>query len=99
MEVVQSIQQLTASVMKARELYQQRSAEVRRLQEAAQPSKDTDKAEAKLKKAAEEYRALVDKYRTVRDDFERKMVVSCRVSAGRWGRGGGGLGSVGHGTE
>ena len=80
MEVVQSIQQLTASVLKARELYQQRSAELRRLQEAAQPSKDTDKAEAKLKKAAEEYRALVDKYRAVRDDFERKMVVSCRVS-------------------
>ncbi|XP_043247082.1 F-BAR domain only protein 2-like isoform X15 [Amphibalanus amphitrite] len=78
MEVVQSLQQLTASVLKAREVYHQRAAELRRLQEAAQPAKDTDKAEAKLRKAAEEYRALVDKHRGVRDDFERKMVVSCR---------------------
>ncbi len=41
-------------------------------------AKDLDKSEAKFRKAQEEYKALVDKYCSVRDDFERKMTLSSK---------------------
>ena len=47
--------------------------------EGASP-KDIEKAETKLKKAHDDYKALVDKYNVIREDFEKKMTMSCKVS-------------------
>ena len=44
--------------------------------------KDIEKAETKLRKAHDEYKVLVDKYNTIRDEFEKRMLQSCRVNIG-----------------
>lgn len=41
--------------------------------------KELEKAEAKLKKAHDEYRSLVDKYNNIREEFEKRMTTSCKV--------------------
>merc|ERR1711874_291615 len=38
---------------------------------------DIEKAEGKNKKALDEYKTLLDKYKDVRNDFEGKMIGSC----------------------
>lgn len=43
--------------------------------------KELEKAEAKLKKAHDEYRSLVDKYNNIREEFEKRMTTSCKVRA------------------
>lgn len=77
LEVVQSIQQTTTALHKAKELYHTRVSELERLKRDGASQKDTEKAESKFKKASDEYRSLVDKYAEVRNEFERKMSVSC----------------------
>lgn len=42
-------------------------------------AKELEKAELKLKKAQEEYKTLVDKYSSVKEDFEKKMSLACQV--------------------
>lgn len=42
-------------------------------------SKEVEKAEAKLKKAHDEYRTLVEKYNNIREEFEKRMTTSCMV--------------------
>lgn len=77
LEVVQSIQQTTTALHKAKELYHTRVSELERLKRDGASQKDTEKAESKFKKASDEYRSLVDKYAEVRNEFERKMSISC----------------------
>jgi len=42
-------------------------------------AKDIEKAELKLKKAQDDYKALVDKYSIVKEEFEKKMSIACKV--------------------
>lgn len=65
-------------VQKAKDAYLQRGVEVEKLKKENNSPKEIEKAEAKLKKAQEDYRAYVEKYNTVKEDFERKMSVTCR---------------------
>lgn len=41
--------------------------------------KEVEKAEGKLRKAHDEYRALVEKYNNIREEFEKRMTTSCVV--------------------
>lgn len=41
--------------------------------------RDLEKAEVKLKKAQEDYKLLVEKYSAVKEDFEKKMSLACKV--------------------
>ncbi|GAB1599763.1 F-BAR domain only protein 2 isoform X6 [Argonauta hians] len=77
MEVVHSIQQTTTALLKAKEIYHTRVSELERLKKEGASQKDTEKAETKFRKANDEYQNLVDKYATVRDEFEKKMSQSC----------------------
>ncbi|XP_052825916.1 F-BAR domain only protein 2 isoform X1 [Octopus bimaculoides] len=77
LEVVQSIQQTTTALHKAKEIYHTRVSELERLKKEGASQKDTEKAESKFRKANDEYQNLVDKYATVRDEFEKKMSQSC----------------------
>ncbi|XP_077549630.1 F-BAR domain only protein 2 isoform X5 [Haemaphysalis longicornis] len=75
--VVQGLQQTTGALAKARELYTARCLELERLRREASP-RDLDRAEAKARKACDEYRLLVERHGVVRADFERRMAGSCQ---------------------
>ncbi|XP_075528231.1 F-BAR domain only protein 2 isoform X5 [Dermacentor variabilis] len=77
LEVVQGLQQTTGALAKAREAYAARCLELEKLRRESSP-KDLDKAEAKARKACEEYRQLVERHGAVRADFERRMAGSCQ---------------------
>ncbi|KAG0428764.1 hypothetical protein HPB47_024279 [Ixodes persulcatus] len=76
LEVVTGLQHTTGVLAKAREAYVARCLELDKLRKEASP-RDLDKAEAKARKACEEYRQLVERHGTVRADFERRMASSC----------------------
>ncbi|KAB0801073.1 hypothetical protein PPYR_05427 [Photinus pyralis] len=78
LEAVQIIQSTTTMVQKAKDAYTQKGLEVEKLKKENNSPKEIEKAEAKLKKAQEDYRSYVEKYNSVKEDFERKMSVTCR---------------------
>ncbi|KAK4871783.1 hypothetical protein RN001_015907 [Aquatica leii] len=78
LESVQIIQSTTIMVQKAKDAYIQKGLEVEKLKKENNSPKEIEKAEVKLKKAQEDYRTYVEKYNTVKEDFERKMSVTCR---------------------
>ncbi|XP_025830629.1 F-BAR domain only protein 2 isoform X3 [Agrilus planipennis] len=77
LEAVQAIQNTTLLVQKAKDVYSQRGIELERLRKENTSSKEIEKAEAKLKKAQEDYRLYIEKYNSVKEDFEQKMSVTC----------------------
>ncbi|XP_067124641.1 F-BAR domain only protein 2 isoform X3 [Centruroides vittatus] len=77
LEVVQYIQQTTLSLHKAKEMYNSRCLEFEKLKRENASLKEVEKAETKCKKACEEYRNYIEKYGTIRDDFQNKMTISC----------------------
>lgn len=77
LEAVQIIQSTTTMVQKAKDAYTQKGLEVEKLKKENNSPKEIEKAEAKLKKAQEDYRSYVEKYNSVKEDFERKMSVTC----------------------
>ncbi|XP_066157936.1 F-BAR domain only protein 2 isoform X6 [Euwallacea fornicatus] len=78
LEVVQAMQTLTLNVQKSKDVYNQRYLEFERLKKENSSAKDIEKSEQKLKRAHEEYKALVDKYSTVKEEFEKKMSLSVK---------------------
>ena len=77
-EVVKSLQEITVNLQKSKELYKVRGAELEKLKRDSPSPKELEKAETKFRKSQEDYKALCDKYHTVRDDFEKKMMTSCK---------------------
>ena len=68
------------ALQRSKEVYFQRGAELAKLRKDGSASnRDLERADTKFRKAGEEYRNLVEKYGQMRQDFERKMTVSCRV--------------------
>ncbi|XP_065348397.1 F-BAR domain only protein 2 isoform X8 [Cloeon dipterum] len=78
LEVVQSIQTTTLAVQKAKDTYTQRSLELDKLRKENGSAKDIEKSEVKVRKAQEEYKALVEKYASTKEDFEKKMYIACK---------------------
>ncbi len=78
LEAVKSIQDTTVMLHKAKELYKQRCLEVEKLKRDNASTKDLEKAEAKFRKAQDDYKGLVDKYCMIRDEFERKMTLAAK---------------------
>ena len=77
---LQILNQTNVALQRSKEAYFQRGGELSKLRrEGCTSNKDLERADSKFRKAAEEYRNLVEKYAQLRDDFERKMTVSCRV--------------------
>ena len=68
------------ALQRSKEAYFQRGGELAKLRkEGSASNRDLERADTKFRKAGEEYRNLVEKYTQLRQDFERKMTVSCRV--------------------
>ncbi len=77
---VQLLNQTNVTLQRSKEAYFQRGGELTKLRrDSSTSNKDLERADTKFRKAAEEYRNLVEKYAQMREDFERKMTVSCRV--------------------
>ena len=79
-EIVQSIQSTTVALQKAKDVYTAKSLEYEKLKNDNASAKDLEKAEVKLRKSYEEYKTLVEKYNTIRAEFEIKMGNSCQVN-------------------
>nr|CAD7453199.1 unnamed protein product [Timema tahoe] len=84
LEVVQAIQTTFVTLQKAKDAYTQKGLEFDKLKKENASSKDLEKAETKLKKAQEDYKNLVDKYSTIKEDFEKKMSQACKEQLINW---------------
>lgn len=80
MDSVQAIQSTTLALQKAKDTYVQKGGELDKLKKDNASAKDIEKAEIKLKKAKDDYKLLVDKYNSVKDEFEKKMTIACKVN-------------------
>ncbi|XP_046405169.1 F-BAR domain only protein 2 isoform X5 [Ischnura elegans] len=78
LETVQAIQSVTLTLHKAKDSYVQKGIEYEKLKKENASSRELEKAEAKLKKAQEDYKNLVEKYGSIKEDFERKMSIACK---------------------
>ncbi|XP_052090405.1 F-BAR domain only protein 2-like isoform X5 [Mytilus californianus] len=78
LEQVTAIQNNTTALHKAKELYHARCLELERLKRDNAPQKDVEKSEVKYKKASDDYKSLLEKYETIRNNFENKMMDSCK---------------------
>ncbi|XP_033341225.1 F-BAR domain only protein 2 isoform X6 [Megalopta genalis] len=78
LEVVQSIQSITVTLQKAKDMRMQKGLELEKLKKDNASQKELEKAEIKFKKAQDDYKILVDKYMVIRNDFKTKMTQACR---------------------
>ncbi|XP_076751487.1 F-BAR domain only protein 2 isoform X11 [Xylocopa sonorina] len=78
MEVVQSIQSITVTLHKAKDMRMQKGLELEKLRKDNASQKELEKAEIKFKKAQDDYKTLVNKYMVIRNDFQTKMTQACR---------------------
>ncbi|XP_050435224.1 F-BAR domain only protein 2 isoform X3 [Adelges cooleyi] len=79
LEAVQVIQSTTLALQKAKDVYVQKGGELDKLRKDNASARDIEKAETKLKKAQDDYKVLVEKYSAVKDEFEKKMTLACKV--------------------
>lgn len=73
-EIVQTIQTMTANLAKSKETYYARCQELDKFKKDGSSAKEVEKAESKVKKAAEEYKSLVEKREIIRNEFHDRMV-------------------------
>jgi hypothetical protein len=78
-DAVHQMKESTIAVQKAKDTYTSRMQELEKLRKDNGSSKDIEKAEAKVKKHQDEYKALADKHNPIKQEFERKMTITCKV--------------------
>ncbi|ESO01945.1 hypothetical protein HELRODRAFT_188529 [Helobdella robusta] len=77
-ESVQLLQQTIQVLHKAKEAYHARFYECEKLRRESASQREMEKVEAKLKRANEEYRSLLEKYSNARKDYLLHMTASCK---------------------
>lgn len=77
---MQNIQSTTATLQKAKDMCIQKGLELEKLKKDNASQRELEKADAKFKKSQDDYKALVEKYTAVRNEFETKMTQACKVS-------------------
>ncbi|KAK9889230.1 hypothetical protein WA026_004505 [Henosepilachna vigintioctopunctata] len=75
---VQAMQAITLAVQKSKENLNQRGVELEKLRKENASPKEIEKAEQKLKKTQEEHKNYIEKYTITKDEFEKKMCVTCK---------------------
>ncbi|KOC68179.1 FCH domain only protein 2 [Habropoda laboriosa] len=78
LEIVQSIQSITVTLHKAKDMRMQKNLELDKLKKDNASQKELEKAEIKFKRAQDDYKTLVDKYMIIRNVFQTKMTQACR---------------------
>lgn len=79
LEAVQSMQSSTVAVQKSKDLYNSKIMELEKLKKDNGSTKELEKAETKLKKQQDDYKALLEKHNPVKSEFERRMNSTCKV--------------------
>lgn len=79
-DAVHQMKESTIAVQKAKDLCQTRLQELEKLRRDNASAKDIEKAEAKLKKHQDEYKQLAEKHNPIKQEFERRMSITCKVS-------------------
>lgn len=79
-DAVHQMKESTVAVQKAKDICTNRLQELEKLRKDNASAKDIEKAEAKLKKHQDEYKVLVEKHNPIKQEFERKMTSTCKVS-------------------
>ncbi|CAP27250.2 Protein CBG07108 [Caenorhabditis briggsae] len=78
-EAVNLMQTTTTCLQKAKETYQHRCQELEKARKETNVNvKEISKIEIKVARARDEYKSYVEKYEVVREDFETKMIDSCK---------------------
>ena len=76
------LQNTGAQLVKAKEVYHTRFCEYHKLYKSDQnnaiKSRDMERFEAKLKKAVDDYKYLIEKYNNTCTKFKSKMIESCK---------------------
>lgn len=68
----------TISNQKSHDFYKAKASELEKVKSENASPKELEKAESKFRKAQEDYKNLVEKYSSIREDFEKKMASSCK---------------------
>ncbi|XP_053693075.1 F-BAR domain only protein 2 [Sabethes cyaneus] len=76
-DAVQAMKESTTAVAKAKDVYNTRLQEVEKARKD-NSTKEIEKSEAKLRKQQDDYKALVEKHNTVKQEFEKKMTITCK---------------------
>lgn len=79
LEAVQAMQGSSLAVQKSKDVYVNRLADVEKIRKDGGSAKELEKAEAKLRKLSDEYKALWEKHIPIKNDFECKMSITCKV--------------------
>ncbi|XP_025208638.1 F-BAR domain only protein 2 isoform X3 [Melanaphis sacchari] len=79
LDAVQAIQSTSLALQKAKDIYVQKGGELDKLRKDNASAKEIEKAEIKLKKAQDDYKLLVEKYSVVKEEFEKKMNIACKL--------------------
>ncbi|XP_045482608.1 F-BAR domain only protein 2 isoform X4 [Harmonia axyridis] len=74
----QAMQAITVVVQKSKESLNQRGIELEKLRKENASPKEIEKAEQKLKKAQEDHKNYIEKYTATKEEFEKKMCVTCK---------------------
>uniref|UniRef100_A0A336LYW5 CSON011071 protein n=1 Tax=Culicoides sonorensis TaxID=179676 RepID=A0A336LYW5_CULSO len=77
-DAVHAMKDSSIAVQKAKDVYHTRLAETEKLKKEGCSAKELEKAEAKLKKTQDEYKALVEKHNPIKAEFERRMTATCK---------------------
>ncbi|KAL3290141.1 hypothetical protein HHI36_023505 [Cryptolaemus montrouzieri] len=75
---VQAMQAITLAVQKSKEALHQRGIELEKLRKENASPKEIEKVEQKLKKAQEDHKNYIEKYTTTKEEFEKRMCVTCK---------------------
>lgn len=79
LEAVQAMQASTAAVQKAKDLFSTKMNELEKLRKDSGSTKDLEKAESKMRKQQDDYKLLLEKHNPVKNEFERRMNITCKV--------------------
>jgi DNA repair ATPase RecN len=77
-DVVKALQETTVLLHKSKDFYKAKSVELEKLKRESPSPKELEKGETKFRKAQEEYKNLCDKFSSQREEFEKKMLSSCK---------------------
>ncbi|XP_055539234.1 F-BAR domain only protein 2 isoform X8 [Wyeomyia smithii] len=76
-DAVQAMKESTTAVAKAKDVYSTRLQEVEKARKD-NSAKEIEKSEAKLRKQQDDYKVLVEKHNAVKQEFEKKMTITCK---------------------
>ncbi|XP_055634517.1 F-BAR domain only protein 2 isoform X4 [Toxorhynchites rutilus septentrionalis] len=76
-DAVQAMKDSTTAVAKAKDVYNSRLQELEKARKD-NSAKEIEKSEAKLRKQQDDYKALVEKHNIIKQEFEKKMAITCK---------------------